>query len=555
MRRLAVLAVFAIVAALFGLIGLAFAEEDAIPGLPASYYGSVKKTDGQAVSSGRVEAYIEGVKRGELDFTNGYYGSEFGGLKLAVQGPDEINGQTVTFKVVTGSQSYDAEPEQTVTMAFEDIREVNLKVNMGTAAPVSPSVTEEDPYNNAYNVALDKTITVTFSTNIQEGAAYDSISITGGTVTFTKSISGSKLIIDPAANFSNGVKYKVNIPAGAVKDSSGTDNTLYYFSFTTVTASTTTTTPTGLNVSGADPADGAVSVPVNKTISIFFNNTVSQGSAYSSISMTDAQGAAVNSAKSISGNTLTIDPTADLASKATYKVTVPASALRDSSGNNNGSLTITFTTADSSAVTTPGATPGTTPGTTPTGGGTVTFTDLEGHWSKDISLKLAELGLIKGYPDNTFGPDNLITRVEAVAILVRALELDTKGESELAGFVDSGEIPAWARGSAAAAVRAGLVKGATVEGGLAFRPNSPVTRVELASIIARIINQKLTTTLVPLIEFPDNGEIPSWAKSDINLAAYKGIVKGYPDGTFQPARQVTRAEAGVMINGLLKLLS
>jgi methionine-rich copper-binding protein CopC len=538
--------------ALFGLIGLAVAEDGAIPGIPASYYGSVKKTDGGTVASGRVEAYIDGVKRGELDFTNGYYGSEYGGLKLPVQGPDEINGKTVTFKVVTGSQSYDAEPEQTVTMAFEDIREVNLKVNMGTAAPVPPSVTAADPYNNAYNVALDKTITVTFSTNIQEGAAYDSISITGGTVTFTKSISGSKLIIDPAANFSNGVKYKVTIPAGAVKDSSGTDNTLYYFSFTTVAASTSTpTTPTGLNVSGADPADGAVNVQVNKTISIFFNNTVSQGSAYSSISMTDAQGAAVNSTKSISGNTLIIDPAADLTSKTTYKVTVPASALRDSSGNNNDSLSLTFTTADSSAATTPS----TTPGTTPTGGGTVTFTDLEGHWSKDISLKLAEQGLIKGYPDNTFGPDNVITRVEAVAILVRALKLDTKGESELAGFVDSGEIPAWARGSAAAAVRAGLVKGATVEGGLAFRPNSPVTRVELASIIARIINQKLTPTLVPLIEFPDNGEIPSWAKSDINLAAYKEIVKGYPDGTFQPARQVTRAEAGVMISGLLKLLS
>ncbi len=306
-----------------------------------------------------------------------------------------------------------------------------------------------------------------------------------------------------------------------------------------------------MNVSGADPADGTINVPLSKNISIFFNNTLSQGSAYSGISLNDAQGTAVDSVKTISGNTLIIDPSADLASKATYKVSVPASALKDSSGNNNGALTITFTTADSSAVTPPV----TTPGTTTPGGETISFTDLEGHWAKDIALKLAEQGLIKGYPDNTFGPDNVITRVEAVAILVRALNLDTKGESELTGFVDSGDIPAWARGSAAAAVRAGLVKGATVEGGLAFSPNSPVTRVELASIIARIINQKLNPTLIPMIEFPDSGDIPDWAKSDINLAAYKGIIKGYPDGSFQPARQVTRAEAASMIMQLIGLIS
>ncbi len=557
MRRLAVLVALAFIIVLSGLMSLAAAEEGIIPPLPASYYGTVKGADGQAITSGTVEAYIEGMKRGELEFSNGSYGSELGGVQLAVQGPLEISGKTVTFKVVIGSQSYDAETEQPVIMQFEDYRQVNLQVDLGSVAPTPPDVSSTDPYNNGYNIALDKTITVNFDKEIKAGENFDGISITnGGELNITKNISGKILTIDPAEDFSNGTKYTVNIPAGAVKDSRGTGNSLYYFSFTTVAAAgTSTTAPTGLNVSGADPADGAVKVSVNKTISIFFSNPVTQGQSFSGITFTDDKNTAVECAKSLGVNTLTIDPAADLAYRTTYKVTLPANAVRDSSGNNSGSLTITFTTAEPAAATTPEATPSATPGTPAAGGEKVLFSDLEGHWSKDISLKLAAQGLIKGYPDNTFGPDNVITRAEAVAILVRALKLDTKGESELAGFTDSGDIPSWARGSAAAAVRAGLVKGAQVEGGLAFNPNSPVTRVELASINARIIKQKLSESMVPLIEFPDGADIPGWARSDINLAAYTGIVKGYPDGTFQPARQVTRAEAAVMINGLLTLLS
>jgi hypothetical protein len=233
MYRLIAITLFAVILTFCGEIKLA--ADEGIPNLPASYYGSVKKIDGQAVSSGRVEAYIEGIKRGELDFTNGYYGAEFGGLKLPVQGPDEINGKTVTFKVVIGSQIYDALPDQPVIMEFEDIRQVNLTVDMNSALPNPPVVSGTDPLPGAADIPVDKTISIIFNGKIQEGSNYSGITLSAGQngVTVFKSINNNTLILNPALNLAGNTNHFVTIPAGAVKDVNGSINPTYTFYFTT----------------------------------------------------------------------------------------------------------------------------------------------------------------------------------------------------------------------------------------------------------------------------------------------------------------------------------
>jgi hypothetical protein len=173
--------------------------------------------------------------------------------------------------------------------------------------------------------------------------------------------------------------------------------------------------------------------------------------------------------------------------------------------------------------------------------------------------QLVYLGIIKGYEDNTFRPAQKINRVEVVAIMSRALKLEAClacGDAKLLDqFSDKADIPAWATWDCAAALKKSLVKGYPEEAGkLAFKPNRSITRAELASLLARAIRQQVGPVQVTAASFADAGQIPAWAKEDIELAAAKGIIKGYPDQTFRANQEVTRAETAAMVLRCLNLL-
>jgi len=114
--------------------------------------------------------------------------------------------------------------------------------NFTTAAAsdtTNPAVTTTDPSHEAVGVALDKTITVTFSEEIQPGGAFEDIAIqdaAGNPVEISTSINGSILNIDPADNLAYSTNYTVMIPHDAVEDLAGLpfgDENGYSFSFRT----------------------------------------------------------------------------------------------------------------------------------------------------------------------------------------------------------------------------------------------------------------------------------------------------------------------------------
>lgn len=120
------------------------------------------------------------------------------------------------------------------------------------------------------------------------------------------------------------------------------------------------------------------------------------------------------------------------------------------------------------------------------------FSDIrENDWHAQTVTIAASFGLVQGYEDGTFRPNQTITRTEAMAILVRAMTYtilagnaeDVEAERVLASFADTNEIPGWGRGITAAAVEAGIVQGS---GGL-LRPNALVTRAETAAMTARLL--------------------------------------------------------------------
>lgn len=89
---------------------------------------------------------------------------------------------------------------------------------------------------------------------------------------------------------------------------------------------------------------------------------------------------------------------------------------------------------------------------------TVSFTDLNNHWAKEEIERAAGLGFVNGYPDGTFRPQNHVTRAEFIVMIARAMELTSKG-GEAIEFADLDAIPGWARPSVTEAQLAGVITG------------------------------------------------------------------------------------------------
>lgn len=175
------------------------------------------------------------------------------------------------------------------------------------------------------------------------------------------------------------------------------------------------------------------------------------------------------------------------------------------------------------------------------------FTDLQGHWAeKDIGL-LSAKGLIAGYPDGSFQPERGITRAELARLLISALNMEESAwalETSQQLFRD---VPPkhWAKGYIQLAWELGIVVG--YDNGL-FRPEQVINRAEMATILLRAL--RYIGYGEQDVDFVDG--LPDWAAENIHQAARWGLVSGFADGTFRPLEPVTRSQAVVFLNRLLR---
>lgn len=149
---------------------------------------------------------------------------------------------------------------------------------------------------------------------------------------------------------------------------------------------------------------------------------------------------------------------------------------------------------------------------------------------------------IQGYADGTFRPDNPITRAEAATIFAKALGLEiSKNSQTIYRDVQSDN---WAAGYIETVTNAGLFTG---YGNGEFRPGDYITRAEMAAVIFKFLGCEDAEPIQK--HFNDLEE--HWAQNCIESIYRFDIVKGYGDGSYQPNRNITRAEAVVMINKML----
>lgn len=171
------------------------------------------------------------------------------------------------------------------------------------------------------------------------------------------------------------------------------------------------------------------------------------------------------------------------------------------------------------------------------------FTDIEDHWAYEDIAALAELNIIQGYDDQTFRPDNMITRAEAVHMMMKSFNENTSFQPPRFTDVNT---EFWAYDSIARAAGYGLITGYP-DG--TFRPNQPITREEMIVLILRQLN--VVAVGSKDMVFTDV-EIERWSAGYIHQAKSMGLITGYASGSYQPEHYATRAEFVTLVRRALK---
>ena len=200
------------------------------------------------------------------------------------------------------------------------------------------------------------------------------------------------------------------------------------------------------------------------------------------------------------------------------------------------------------------------------------LSDLEGHWAqKEVEAAVAS-GWVDGYPDGSFKPEKSITRAEFTKMLLDAIHLTPDSETVAWMKAHAKMKDIWGRPTAYTPklydmsghwltsqgwLDAALYSGMVVPddyNGKNFRPEKAIARYEIALMTDRALGlvYPASQPVEGELPFTDKEEILDWMKGYVNESVKAGVLKGYPDGSFQPNKTSTRAEAVVMIQRMLE---
>lgn len=163
--------------------------------------------------------------------------------------------------------------------------------------------------------------------------------------------------------------------------------------------------------------------------------------------------------------------------------------------------------------------------------------DIASHWAKDYIQSLIDKGIITGYPDGSFKPDNSITRAEAAKLLLTSNGINPGNSS-------SGH---WASNYINKSIDKGYIKNGEFD-----NIDKTINRGEMARMIARAMSDNPKNIDELKKQITDYSKIPGEYQEYVAKVYAAGIITGYEDGLFRYERTLTRAEASTMIIRLLE---
>lgn len=176
------------------------------------------------------------------------------------------------------------------------------------------------------------------------------------------------------------------------------------------------------------------------------------------------------------------------------------------------------------------------------------FVDSNYHWARLQIEHLHSRGFISGYPDDTYRPDSNVSREEFVTIIIKAIHKEAEAEQLSKGDsafddVDEGR---WSMGYIELARELSVALG---NGQGLFLPANPISREEAVTMLVNCLKADIGDIYPDKIS--DQEQISLWAQGAVAYAWEQGLISGYPDGSFRPRANISRAELACLLEGLL----
>lgn len=212
----------------------------------------------------------------------------------------------------------------------------------------------------------------------------------------------------------------------------------------------------------------------------------------------------------------------------------PSSSGKGSSGSKSGS-----------SVTVPQ--PTVAPQRDPEQEESISYSDMESaKWAVEAVDYLSKLGIVNGYDDKTFRPNDDITRAEFLKMLVQLTNVSETGNNI---FRDVSKND-WFYPYIIKAYSAGFARG----DGRNFYPNDAITRQDMCVMCMNVLEYYGLKVSETELEFTDKDSVADYAKAALATLSEMRIVSGMSDGSFMPEKCATRAEAANIIYKIWNVL-
>ncbi|MBU1446066.1 S-layer homology domain-containing protein [Patescibacteria group bacterium] len=171
------------------------------------------------------------------------------------------------------------------------------------------------------------------------------------------------------------------------------------------------------------------------------------------------------------------------------------------------------------------------------------YWDIDDHWAREYIIELSRLGIIRGYSDGSFRPENPVTRAEMTKMVLMAARIRLlQGDTSRTRFF--ADLDTWQAVWVNAAYRMDIVEGYTgpAAGIRLFKPNNYVNRVEGIKLVLAAFGRR------PLdFEKASFRDVEEWMIPWVEDAYRIGLIKDTNDMRFRPADNMTRGMAAAVI--------